>query len=130
MRGKKIKLVKETLEFILDCLNDNDRLCIIVFNSLATRIIPLVRTTDIKKTELIEKIKEINVGSTTNINDGLNLAFKTLTERKYKNPISSILLLSDGRDDKNDVGTRIQEQYDKYNINDTFSLHTFGFGTD
>jgi len=111
MCGQKIKLVRETLEFIVDCLNENDRVSIITFNTQAERLIPLTRAKN--KQDLIEKIKKIESSGRTNIDDGLNLAFKTLSERKNKNPVSSILLLSDGRDDNKEVSKRINESLDK-----------------
>jgi len=113
MSGKKIKLVKDTLEFIIDCLNENDRLSVITFNTAGERIIPLTRMNKNNKQSLTEIVKKIYATGRTNINDGLSLAFKTLAERKNKNPVSSILLLSDGRDDNKEISARINESLDK-----------------
>jgi Mg-chelatase subunit ChlD len=113
MSGKKIKLVRETLEFIIDCLNENDRISVIAFNTTAERVIPLTRANKNNKQSLTEKVKKIDASGRTNINDGLNLAFKTLSERRNKNPVSSILLLSDGRDDNKEISIRVNESLDK-----------------
>ena len=64
----------------------------------------------------------------TSIGDGLNIALKILTERKYRNKVSSILLLSDGVDDfgRNYIEKILKKQKDTA----PFSIHTFGFGPD
>lgn len=77
------------------------------------RVIPLTRANKNNKQSLTEKVKKIDASGRTNINDGLNLAFKTLSERRNKNPVSSILLLSDGRDDNKEISIRVNESLDK-----------------
>jgi hypothetical protein len=41
MQGYKIEYVKETLKYILSLLNENDRLCLIEFNTGSRRLTPL-----------------------------------------------------------------------------------------
>ncbi len=43
-------------------------------------------------------VDNINAGGGTHINSGLNLALKTIRDRKYINKVTSIFLLSDGQD--------------------------------
>lgn len=43
-------------------------------------------------------VNSINAGGGTVINSGLNLALKTMRERKHINKVTSIFLLSDGQD--------------------------------
>lgn len=45
MAGAKIKLVQDTLKYLLELLNENDRLCLVLFESSATRLSPLYRLT-------------------------------------------------------------------------------------
>jgi len=40
----------------------------------------------------------INAGGGTNINSGLQIALKTIRDRKFINKVTSIFLLSDGQD--------------------------------
>ncbi len=43
-------------------------------------------------------VDNINAGGGTNINSGLQLALKTIRDRKHINKVTSIFLLSDGQD--------------------------------
>ena len=43
-------------------------------------------------------IESLNAGGGTNINSGLNLALKTIRDRKHQNTVTSVFLLSDGQD--------------------------------
>lgn len=96
MSGEKIANVKKTLEYLLELLGDNDRLCLILFNSYATRLCHLMKTNDVNKISFKEIIGKIYATGGTDINSGMELAFRVLKERKHQNPISSVFLLSDG----------------------------------
>lgn len=83
MRGKKIKLVHETLEFIIEQLNENDRISIISFDGEAAREVGLVKITDDKKLALVKIINQINADrGSTNIVRGMEITLKILKERK------------------------------------------------
>ena len=43
MSGEKINLVRETLDYLLTLLNENDRISLVEFASGASRMIPLTR---------------------------------------------------------------------------------------
>lgn len=43
MEGIELDLVKKTLNFILNFLDENDRLSLIIFESSAERLCPLIR---------------------------------------------------------------------------------------
>ena len=42
MKGEKMFLVKDTLKYLVQLLNDRDRIAIIEFENVANRILPLV----------------------------------------------------------------------------------------
>ena len=42
MAGEKIKLVKESLYYLLEIMNENDKLCLILFNNTAQAITNLI----------------------------------------------------------------------------------------
>jgi len=64
------------------------------------------------------------------------MAFETIKERKYRNPVTSIFLLSDGRDNETyhekteKTSTQIENLLNIYDLSDTFTIHSFGFGND
>ena len=58
------------------------------------------------------------------------MALKTIRERKYKNSVTSIFLLSDGQDKGADMKFKIQLTEEKNQNLPNFSIHSFGFGND
>jgi hypothetical protein len=69
------------------------------------------------------------MGSTniaSGVKDGLNL----LESRKYKNPVSLMFVLSDGQDDNKGADERCKNYIEKANIQETYTINTFGYGSD
>ena len=98
MSGEKIELVKDTIRFLIETLTPADRLSIITFNSYARRICGLKTVTPENAVQFTNYVNEIHAGGGTDINSGLNLALKTIRERKFTNKVTSVFLLSDGQD--------------------------------
>lgn len=79
MEGEKIYQLKQTLKYILNILNPQDRLCIITFDTNAKRVTKLLRVSS----ENIETIFKVQINSLTasggtNITAGMRIAFKVL----------------------------------------------------
>ena len=53
----------------------------------------------IDKQKVKNVMKEIGPRNTTNILSGMEIAMKVLSDRKYKNTVTSVFLLGDGLDD-------------------------------
>lgn len=98
MRGSKLNLVKETLEFVINKLEDIDRVSLITFNNEYEILANLVPMSSINKRLMIRLIEEMEASGSTNIQDPLQAAIELLYKRRYLNDISSIFLLSDGKD--------------------------------
>jgi Mg-chelatase subunit ChlD len=128
MEGEKLKTVKGTFRYLLEYLSDNDRLAIVIFNSGAARILPLIRMTVEGKFKVLEAVNKITAFGCTDICVGLCHAFHILKCRIYINAVSSIYLLSDGLDQG--ANPKIQKELLNFDIKDTFSIHAFGFGKD
>jgi len=126
----KMNLVHETMDFIIDCLEEKDRLSVVSFDTSSTREFPLIKMNKENKDKAMKNIKNILPRSSTNIMSGMEVAFKIAKERKYKNPVTSIFLLSDGQDDSSRVAKRTEQVLNLYKSNDTFTIHSFGFGND
>ncbi|KAL3354591.1 hypothetical protein AABB24_018978 [Solanum stoloniferum] len=75
-----------------------DRLSVIAFSSTARRLFPLRRMSDTGKQEALQAVNSLSSNGGTNIAEALKKSAKIMTDRKWKNPVSSIILLSDGQD--------------------------------
>lgn len=131
MSGEKIELVKKSMSYLLELLSENDRLSIITFESFAERLCPLVRVTPENIVKLQGYINTLSGRGGTKINAGMELALRTLQEKKFQNNVESIFLLSDGIDGGADkqVETNVNQRIDLLKKS-AFSVHTFGYGSD
>ncbi|KAI3868776.1 hypothetical protein MKW92_040122 [Papaver armeniacum] len=124
MKGTKIQLLKRAMGFVIDNLGPSDRLSVIIFSSNARRLFPLLLMTGSGKRHALQAVNSLVADGETNIVGGLKNGAKVIEDRKHKNPVCSIMLLSDGQDS---FSKRI-------NLKEISSLqipvHTFGFGAD
>ena len=135
MRGEKIFHVKESLKVLLTLMDEKDRICLILFNELANNYFDLNYLTKKNKDILIQKIDKIYAGGGTNILAGLQIAIDILKREinidKKEKSVSSILLLSDGKDNySNDIqlSNAIKNLTKGFGL--SFTLNTFGYGND
>ncbi|CAD8143721.1 unnamed protein product [Paramecium octaurelia] len=126
MNGEKIASVKQSLVQLLDFLSEKDRLCLVTFDGSAQRLTPLKTLTQENKNNFKKVISAIRVGGSTNIAAGTEIAFKQIEQRRMKNQVTSIFLLSDGQ--AQGATEHIQRQKDQ--IEDVVTIHSFGYGSD
>ncbi|KAF5930988.1 hypothetical protein HYC85_031861 [Camellia sinensis] len=98
MAGTKLALLKRAMGFVIQHLGPSDRLSVIAFSSTARRLFPLRRMNDTGRHEALQAINGLTSNGGTNIAEGLRKGAKAMTDRKCKNPVGSIILLSDGQD--------------------------------
>ncbi|KAJ0850694.1 putative von Willebrand factor, type A, von Willebrand factor A-like domain superfamily [Helianthus annuus] len=124
--------------FVVQNLGPLDRLSVIAFSSSARRLFPLRRMTETGKQESLQIINSLVANGGTNIAEALKKAVKVMTERKYKNPVSSMILLSDGQDtytsisprkagSKTDYQTLLPSSMQSKKDVTHIPVHTFGF---
>ncbi|KAJ0563928.1 putative transcription factor C2H2 family [Helianthus annuus] len=138
MTGTKIALLKQAMGFVVQNLGPWDRLSVIVFSSTACRLFPFRRMTETGKRESLQMINSLVANGGTNIAEALRKGAKVMTDRKFKNPVSSMILLSDGQDsDPNFSPRKLNLNYQSLsssiqvkNDENRIPIHTFGFGTD
>eukprot|EP00249_Psilotum_nudum_P011157 c22998_g1_i1 orf=264-2606(+) len=148
MAGAKLALVKQAMAFVIGNLSSSDRLSIVAFSSSATRILPLRRMVEEGRQQALLAIDALVCTGGTNIAEGIRKGAKILEDRCERNPVSSIILLSDGHDTYaidthgsllSSLSTGSQNyQYmlpgsirpTSNHIQMQIPVHTFGFGTD
>ncbi|XP_057803725.1 E3 ubiquitin-protein ligase WAV3-like [Salvia miltiorrhiza] len=144
MKGMKLSLVKRAVHFVIDNLGVSDRLSIVCFSNGANRVLPLRRMTEGGREDAKRAVDLLVASGGTNIAEGLKMGVRVLEERHFKNPVTSIIFLSDGVDTYN-LG-RLLQGGDLHLLppsifprnqgsgaepeEGTIPVHSFGFGAD
>jgi hypothetical protein len=99
MRGQKLYLVvKQAVGFVIGNLGPADRLSVVSFSNDATSVVQLARMTADGKASAKRAVEALVASGGTNIGEGLRVAARVLDDRRYGNAVTSMILLSDGRD--------------------------------
>ncbi|CAF4577758.1 unnamed protein product [Rotaria sp. Silwood1] len=127
MSGEKIALLKQTLVYIVEQMNELDRLAIISFNTEAfDRSHGLKLMNQQNKQILTDAINnDITSRGGTYIGKGLEMGINLFTNRQTKNPLNALLLLTDGQDNENHNYTQLMQT-----LRSGVQCHTFGYGSD
>jgi len=88
MTGAKLALLKQAVGFVIDNLRPQDRLSVVSISSGGRRVTRLLRMSGTGKA---------TTKRGSNIAEGLRTAAKVLVDRRRRNTMSSVILLSDGR---------------------------------
>lgn len=135
MSGTKLTLLKRAMAFVISNLSPVDRLSIVVFSSTARRVLPLRRMCPDGQRSARRVIDRLVCTGGTNISEGLKKGAKVLEDRREKNPVASIMLLSDGQNtycltprSATERRTPIR-QPSQYGHGQN-PVHAFGFGVD
>ncbi|KAF8780058.1 hypothetical protein HU200_001709 [Digitaria exilis] len=143
MSGEKLALLKQAMGFVIDNLGPHDRLSVVAFSSGAHRVTRLLRMSDAGKGQARTAVESLVARGGTNIAEGLRTAAKVLDERRHRNAVSSVILLSDGQDNYTMMrqGQGSIPNYESL-VPASFTrtgtgtgdwsspIHTFGFGND
>ncbi|VAI10714.1 unnamed protein product [Triticum turgidum subsp. durum] len=145
MSGHKLALLKQAMRFVIDNLGPDDRLSVVSFSSEARRLTRLTRMSDAGKALAVSAVESLAARGGTNIAEGLRTAAKVLDERRHRNAVSSVVLLSDGQDTYTMMRRRgpsgVQASNYEELVPPSFArtgadgdwsapIHTFGFGND
>lgn len=142
MAGTKLALLKRAMGFVIQNLSPRDRLSVIAFSSTARRLFPLRRMSESGRQQALLAVNSLVANGGTNIAEGLRKGAKVMEERRERNPVASIILLSDGQDTYTVNGTGANQTEPNYQLLLPLSIqgsnrpgfqipvHTFGFGAD
>ena len=99
MGGDRITLVKQSLNYVANLMDDTDNMALIRFDNNAYLINGLTQMTPQNKVKIINNINSLRAYGGTNIYAGLEIGLKQII-KDYSNAerICSIVLLSDGQD--------------------------------
>lgn len=133
MEGMKMELMKNAMGFVIQNLGETDRLSVISFSSTARRLFPLRLMSETGKQVAMQAVNSLVAGGGTNIAEGLKIGARVIEDRRWKNPVSGMMLLSDGQDNftLSHAGVHLRSDYES--LLPSFCripIHTFGFGSD
>uniref|UniRef100_A0A0D9WMZ2 RING-type domain-containing protein n=1 Tax=Leersia perrieri TaxID=77586 RepID=A0A0D9WMZ2_9ORYZ len=133
----KLALVKRATGFVIDSLGAGDRLAVVAFSTDARLVLRLTRMTPDGKVAARRAVDSLSADGLTNIRAALDVAAKVLDGRRLSNPVSSVVLLSDGQDNQTMGGVTKARTYDALvppslaaGGGGATPVHAFGFGTD
>lgn len=137
MAGTKLALLKRAMGFVIQNLGSNDRLSVIAFSSTARRLFPLTKMSDAGRQRALQAVNSVVANGGTNIAEGLRKGVKVMEDRRDKNPVASIILLSDGRDtytmNQADPNYKLLLPLSMHGCESKrfqIPVHSFGFGSD
>ncbi|KAL8199595.1 hypothetical protein R6Q57_013163 [Mikania cordata] len=137
MAGTKLSLLKRAMGFVIQNLGPGDRLAVISFSSTARRLFPLQRMTDTGKQNALLAVNSLVANGGTNIAEGLRKGSKVMEDRREKNSVASVILLSDGQDTytvNSGSGSGNSQNRTDYRLlvpsGIQIPVHAFGFGSD
>lgn len=135
MSGTKLTLLKRAMAFVISNLSPGDRLSIVVFSSTARRVLPLRRMCPDGQRSARRVIDRLVCTGGTNISEGLKKGAKVLEDRREKNPVASIMLLSDGQNTycltpRSATERRAPIRQPSQYGHGQNPVHAFGFGVD
>ncbi|XP_050366508.1 E3 ubiquitin-protein ligase WAVH1-like [Argentina anserina] len=91
----RIQATRRALRLVVSSLSDADRLSIVAFSSISKRLLPLRRMTPAGRRSARRIVDALcGVGQGMCVNDALKKAAKVLQDRRERNPVASIMLLS------------------------------------
>ncbi|KAG6422037.1 hypothetical protein SASPL_118598 [Salvia splendens] len=99
MTGVKLEMLKRAMRLVIASLSSADRLSILAFSAAPRRLLPLRRMTPQGQRSARRIIDRLCCSDGSSIAEALREATRVLEERRERNPVASIILLSDGRDD-------------------------------
>lgn len=135
MAGAKLQMLKRAMRLVISSLGPSDRLSIVAFAAHAKRLMPLRRMSSYGQITARRIVERLGCGNGTCVGDALRKATTVLEDRRERNPVASIMLLSDGHDERPVGGTKDRNRPFSYVAPSTrFShleipIHESGFGS-
>ncbi|KAL3830577.1 hypothetical protein ACJIZ3_019379 [Penstemon smallii] len=123
MSGAKLEMLKRAIRLVISSLGSSDRLSIVIFSATPKRLLPLTRMTPQGQRVARRIIDGLTCSQGTSMGEALKQATKILEERRERNPVASIILLSDGQDDTVQSNNQRPESSSSHNISTTRFAH-------
>jgi len=127
MSGRKIQLLKDAVAFVIGEMQPSDRLSIVSFNHLGQRLSPLKKMTQEGKDVSQQTAMRLIASGGTSIASVLDCGIAVMEQRRQRNPVGAVFLLTDGQDSTS--RDQIQQLVGRARAAHC-SVYAFGFGED
>ncbi len=84
------------MKYILKVLGEKDRICLVSFDDKAKVMIPFLRICQENKQKIKDQINDIKGRGGTMIHTGIEKGLWMIKNRKEKNPVTCMFVLTDG----------------------------------
>ncbi|KAK4768906.1 hypothetical protein SAY86_027056 [Trapa natans] len=133
MAGNKLHVMKRSMRLVISSLTDTDRLSIVAFSATSKRLLPLRRMNGNGRRSARRIVDAIGcTGQPPSVNDALRKAAKVLEDRREKNSVATIMLLSDSHDQRVHTTASIRKPSSYPIVTSTrlghVPVHAVGFG--
>ncbi|KAL3514310.1 hypothetical protein ACH5RR_027027 [Cinchona calisaya] len=133
MSGPKLHMLKRAMRLVISSLGSADRLSIVSFSATPKRLMPLRRMNSQGQRLARGVIDQLACSQGTCVGDALRKATKVLDDRRERNVVASIMLLSDGCDEKVQTNSDNQQFRSAHISSSRFAhieipIHSSGFG--
>nr|XP_043638671.1 E3 ubiquitin-protein ligase WAV3 [Erigeron canadensis] len=98
MGGAKLQMLKRAMRLVISSLGAADRLSIVAFSACPKRLLPLRRMSVKGQRSARRIIDQLVCSRGTCAGEALRKATQVLEDRRERNPVASIILLSDGHE--------------------------------
>ena len=124
----KINLLKKSIRTLVDKLNPADRVAIIAFSTNAYVVLP--HTPVRQKAEILGAIESLTPIGGTNVEAGIDLAYRLAGESSHKRAANRVILCSDGVANLGARGPEIiLKKIARFASEDRIALYTYAFGS-
>ena len=126
----RMNLAKESLKYLVNVMNKDDRLAIVPFNDKVSTVPSFIEMEDGNKEKVIKTIDSLVARGGTNIYAGLKSALDLINDSYTSGKkVASIILLSDGEDNYKNADLNFKNYIKSQTKQDfAFTLHTIGYG--
>jgi uncharacterized protein YegL len=127
MTGAKIQLVKDAVAFVVSEMQPTDRLSLVSFNHGAQRCTSLKKMNSGGKDVSQQALMQLYANGGTSIAAGLDCGIAVMEQRRQRNPVGAVFLLTDGQDStsKDQIHQLVARARTAH-----CSVYAFGFGED
>ncbi|TKY74487.1 sll0103 protein [Spatholobus suberectus] len=134
MTGAKLHMLKRAMRLVISSLGPADRLSIVAFSAASKRLLPLRRMTAQGQRVAQRIVDRLVIGQGSGVGDALRKATRVLEDRRERNPVASVMLLSDGQEERVQNQRGNHQRKSSSHVSSTrfahieIPVHAFGFG--